>query len=295
MRPVNSGRAPFTYDGATYETYYKVFGDLRAPHAAPPILVAHGGPGMTHDYLLPHADLAAAGAHPRVVVFYDQIGNGRSSRRPDAPKAFWTVDLFLDELESLLAHLGVADEFDMVGHSWGGMMASELVVRRHPKGLRRLVIADSPASVALWGQSFMQLLGEFPEEVQETVKAGEEKDLKAYREAVFKVYAVYGLRIQPFPQEFLTTLEYRYGDDADRTVPNAGILSGWTVIDRLKDVDVPTLVINGAFDIAQDWVVEAYHKNIPGAKWVKFENSSHLPCWEEREEYMKTIASFLEA
>ena len=71
------------------------------------------------------------------------------------------------------------------------------------------------------------------------------------------------------------------------------ILNGWTVVERLHDVNVPTLTINGKYDIAQDFVMAAYHEKIPGAQWIKFENSSHLPCWEEREEYMKAIEAFL--
>ena len=72
------------------------------------------------------------------------------------------------------------------------------------------------------------------------------------------------------------------------------ILNGWSIGDRLHEVNVPVLVINGRYDIAQDYVIAAYHENIAGAKWVKFENSSHLPCWEERAEYMTTVAEFLD-
>ena len=72
------------------------------------------------------------------------------------------------------------------------------------------------------------------------------------------------------------------------------VLRGWTIIDRLHEVDVPTLTINGRYDIAQDYVMAAYHQNIPGAKWIKYEDSSHLPCWEERATYMEDIAAFLE-
>ena len=71
------------------------------------------------------------------------------------------------------------------------------------------------------------------------------------------------------------------------------VTKGWTIVDRLHDVDVPTLVINGQYDVAQDYVTEAYINRIPGAKWVKFEESSHMPFWEEREKYMKAIAGFL--
>ena len=64
-------------------------------------------------------------------------------------------------------------------------------------------------------------------------------------------------------------------------------------MERLRDVNVPTLTINGRYDIAQDFVMAAYYEKIPGAKWIKYENSSHLPCWEERGAYMKAIEEFL--
>ena len=68
---------------------------------------------------------------------------------------------------------------------------------------------------------------------------------------------------------------------------------GWSIVDRVHEIDVPTLVINGRYDVAQDYVTEAYIKKIPGAKWIKFEGSSHMPFWEERENYMEAVAGFL--
>ena len=82
-------------------------------------------------------------------------------------------------------------------------------------------------------------------------------------------------------------VSYRY------TIILHSVTKGWTIVDRLHDVDVPTLVINGQYDVAQDYVTEAYINRIPGTKWVKFEESSHMPFWEEREKYMKAIAGFL--
>ena len=66
------------------------------------------------------------------------------------------------------------------------------------------------------------------------------------------------------------------------------------MVDRMHLVEVPTLVINGRYDIAQDWVVRQYAEKIPGAKWIVFEESSHTPMWEEREGFMKAVAEFLE-
>lgn len=69
--------------------------------------------------------------------------------------------------------------------------------------------------------------------------------------------------------------------------------SAWSAIDRLHQIHAPTLVINGAKDISQDFVVQPFVEKIPGAKWLKFEGSSHMPFWEEREKYMKVVADFV--
>src|SRR5213082_1674709 len=77
-----------SFEGA--ETWYRVTGDLRPGDAdAPaPLVVLHGGPGATHDYLLSLADLAER----RAVIHYDQLGNGRSTHYPDRGADFWTVN-----------------------------------------------------------------------------------------------------------------------------------------------------------------------------------------------------------
>src|SRR4051812_40008974 len=81
-------------------TWYRVLGDPTDPR--PPIVVCHGGPGATPYYLEPLVTLADDG---RRCVFYDQVGGGRSSHHREVPAGFWTVGLFVDEFEALIAHL----------------------------------------------------------------------------------------------------------------------------------------------------------------------------------------------
>ena len=80
-------------------------------------------------------------------------------------------------------------------------MLEELVVRRRAMGLKRLVIADSPADIALWGWSFKKLLEPFPKSVKEVIGKGEAADQKAWWDAMMVFYAQHGCRNQPFPQE----------------------------------------------------------------------------------------------
>ena len=86
-------------------TWYRIVGDLDADALRAPVVICHGGPGATHDYVEPIADLHRSG---RACVLYDQLGNGKSDHLPDADPSFWTTQLFKDELTALVDHLGIA-------------------------------------------------------------------------------------------------------------------------------------------------------------------------------------------
>lgn len=212
------GFANFTVDGETHQTWYQVFGSL-SNIRRPPLVVIHGGPGLSHDYLYPLSDLATTSASI-AVIFYDQLGNGRSSRLPNKPKEFWTMDLFVDELENLIAHLGVGKAFDLLGHSFGGMIGAQYVAERQPSGLRHLILSDSFASMDLWNQSIAQLAQAFPPDVQEGLRLGMH-DLPKYQYALMKFYSVHGCTVQPFPKQFIQTFGHVFGDERDTTVADA--------------------------------------------------------------------------
>ena len=68
------------------ETWYRVAGELDA--GPTPVVICHGGPGASHDYTEPIANLSRYG---RGCVLYDQVGCGNSTHLPDAPADFRTV------------------------------------------------------------------------------------------------------------------------------------------------------------------------------------------------------------
>jgi L-proline amide hydrolase len=108
------------------------------------VVICHGGPGATHDYVAPIAEqLHRSG---RACVLYDQLGNGRSDHLPDVDPSFWTVELFERELAALADHLGIEGRYHVVGQSWGGILALLHALER-PPGLLSVVAADSPASI----------------------------------------------------------------------------------------------------------------------------------------------------
>jgi L-proline amide hydrolase len=134
-----------TYQGReeTHRTWYRIVGPSGGTTADRfPLVTLHGGPGATHDYILAMADLACDG---RAVIFYDQLGNGRSTHLPERGADFWTVDLFVRELHNLVDALGLRRGHHVLGQSWGGFLAQEYALTR-PPGLQSLVLADTAAS-----------------------------------------------------------------------------------------------------------------------------------------------------
>jgi L-proline amide hydrolase len=286
-------------EGAFGRTWYKVTGDLGS--SKPPLVVLHGGPGCTHDYVDSLKDLAATG---RAVIHYDQIGNGRSTHLRDKGADFWTVDLFLGELDSLLTHLGIADRYDILGQSWGGMLGAEHAVLQ-PKGLRRLVIANSPASLTTWVEEANRLRRDLPPDVQDALTRHEEAgtiDSAEYKAASDVFYARHVCRIVPMPPEVARTFA---AIEEDPTVYHSmngptefhviGTMKGWTIESRLAAIIVPTLLISGRYDEATPLCVQPYADHIPDVRWHVFEQSSHMPHVEEKEACLAAVAEFLDA
>src|SRR5881394_86143 len=168
---MREGKAPFRLNSDVAETWYRIDGELRPddPGAPAPLVVLHGGPGATHDYLLSLADLAEG----RAVIHYDQLGNGRSTHYPGRGADFWTVDLFVRELHNLVDSLGIADRHHILGQSWGGFLAQEYALT-HPPGLRGLVLANTAASFPDFIAEANRLRALLPPEAEATLRRHEE-------------------------------------------------------------------------------------------------------------------------
>jgi pimeloyl-ACP methyl ester carboxylesterase len=119
----------------------------------------------------------------------------------------------LDELLNLLEKLGVAHDFDLLGHSWGGMLGVELLIRCGPQvqGLRRLILSSALSSMDLWMKVTMEMLKAFPDWVREGFMAGFQ-DVERLRPAAQVFFAKHGCRVTPFPEECNTSVEYAYAN-----------------------------------------------------------------------------------
>ena len=285
-----------TVDFGSYETWYRVTGDLNGGQV--PLVVLHGGPGAAHNYLLEIAGLASTG---RPVIHYDQLGCGNSTHLRDRGAEFWTVELFLEELANLLEKLDVGPHH-LLGQSWGGMLGAEYAVTR-PSGLQSLVISNSPASMDLWVAEANRLRQDLPSDVRDALSQHEANgttDDPAYLAATQVFYDRHVCRVVPNPPEVVATMTQLNEDPTVYHTMNGpnefyciGSLRTWSIIERLDAIVAPTLLISGRHDEATPGTVQPFYDRIADVRWTIFEESSHMPFVEEPEHYRDVVGAFL--
>ncbi len=291
------GKQMYEHEGTLsfrgHDVWYRSVGDEHDGRL--PLLILHGGPGATHRYLASLSDLAQG----RRVVFYDQIGCGRSAHPADP--GFYSAELFVAELDAVRAALGLR-EVHLLGQSWGGMLAMQYALEPRA-GLASIIVADSPADMGHWLSEANRLRAALPADVQATLSAHEAAGTTsdpAYAAAVEVFYRRHVCRLDHWPPEVLETIHALETDGFVYNVMNGpsefhviGKLREWSILERLDRITVPTLLLSGAYDEATPAIVGSIAERIPHAEWVLFPASSHMPHVEEPLAFRCAVRGFL--
>lgn len=258
-----------------------------------PLLTLHGGPGFPHDYLEPLAELA----DERPVIFYDQLGCGRSDRPED--ESLWHMARFVEELGQVRQALGLA-RVHLLGQSCGSQLAIDYALLQ-PPGLVSLNLAGPVASVPRVMEDAYSLVTLLPPEVQATLRqhiAAGTTDSAEYQQAVETFNVRHLCQVQPIPDSLLRAAG-GMGVQVFRTMwgPTdlvcTGNLKDYDRTERLKEITVPTLFTCGRDDICTPAATAWYHELMPGSEMVVFEQSSHSPQLEEPELFLQVVRDFL--
>ncbi|MDQ3669900.1 MAG: proline iminopeptidase-family hydrolase [Actinomycetota bacterium] len=257
------------------------------------LLCLHGGPGFPHDYIETLADLA----DERAVVFFDQLGCGRSERPSD--EELWRKERFVEEVAAVREELGL-ERVHVLGQSWGGLLALEYALTR-PEGLVSLTFASPVISVPRWIDDAHRLLDAMPADVQDVIKRHEDSgftDCLEYAAASLAYWKRHVCRLDPWP-ESLERAFSGFGVDVYHAMwgPSeftcTGNLNGYDPSGRLTELDVPVLWTCGRHDEATPESIAAFQQAVRGSQLVVFEESSHTAHLEEREGYMDVLRAFL--
>lgn len=300
--PAQEGTIPFPIPSTntTSRTSYKIFGSLTSPSTTPPLIILHGGPGSGHEYTLPLTALRTI--HSTPILLYDQIGCGASTHFPKEKTEFWTVDLFVAELENLISHFDLR-EYDVLGHSFGGIVAIAHAARQ-PKGLRRLVLAGASPDGELFFKGLLKLKEELSLSSQEAIDEAVREGVftsPAYLSALQEFQRTFLCRApDPYPPPFLAANfrhqkenpEIRWAMQGASPFVYDGFLRRYSSLPLLSRILVPTLVVNGEFDTTQEGPTEPLLWGIEKVRWVTLTGASHMP-WLDGEELGERVVGLV--
>lgn len=258
-----------------------------------PVILIHGGPGSASDYLGPLEKLAA----DRPVIFYDQLGCGRSDRPEE--KDLWRIERFVEELAQVRKSLKLKEVY-IYGHSWGTMLAVDYMLTR-PEGVKGLVLSSPCLSVKRWVKDAQVFIGQLPFTVRRAIKRNEEAgttDSKEYEQAVAEYLKRHLCRLNPWPQKLLQSFDmsnptiYKIMWGPSEFYPT-GNLKTYERVERLHEIKVPTFFTAGRYDEATPEATSWYRSRVPDSSLRIFENSSHMAMFEEPDAYTDSIREFL--
>ncbi len=292
-------RIPVRTPKGTYQVWVKRIGNnprLR-------VLLLHGGPGSTHEYLEAcDSFLPAAGVE---YYYYDQLGSGFSDQ-PDEP-SLWELDRFVDEVEQVRQALGLdRDNFVLYGQSWGGILGLEYALA-HQQHLRGLVISNMMASVPAYNAYAEQVL--MPEmdqaalaEIKALEAAGKTADPR-YMELLTEQHYVHHVLRMP-PAEWPDPVQRGFAHinpaiyvsmqgPSELGISSDAKLVNWDRTGDLPSIEVPTLVIGARHDTMDPAHMEMMAASLPKGRYLYCPDGSHLAMYDDQQAYFAGLTGFL--
>lgn len=265
------------------------------------VLLLHGGPGATHEYFeIFEKHLPAAGLE---FYYYDQLGSGHSDK-PNEPE-LWDLDRFVDEVEQVRIALGLdASNFFLLGHSWGGILATEYALH-YGQRLKGLVISNMMSSCPAYNDYAHNVL--MPQMDQVALK--DIKDFEArgdtqnprYMELLLEhhyVHHVMRLPVDQWPEPVNRSFANINQDTYVRMqgpseLGLSGTLIDWDRTDDLSQISVPALVIGARHDTMDPAYMKMMAERLPKGRYLECTNGSHMAMWDDEETYFRGLTDFL--
>lgn len=258
-----------------------------------PLLALHGGPGGVSCRFEVLAPLAA----DRPVIFYDQLGSGRSDRPTDT--TLWRVPRFVDEVTAVREALGLT-QVHLLGHSWGGALAAEYLAAAKPAGIVSVVLSSPLLDTPRWIADANLLRAQLPDSIRRVLDEHEARgtlDAPAYQVATDTFY---GRHVRRLPVGNEPRCEGVAGNDTiyrqmwgPTEFLSTGSLKTWTRAADLPSIAAPTLFIAGEFDEARPQTLDTFRATMPDARLVVIPGAAHAAMREKPTEYVGALRAFL--
>lgn len=263
------------------------------------LLLLHGGPGATcelfenFEKILPEEDIE--------FYHYNQLGSFLSDQPTDT--SLWTIERFVDEVEQVRKALGMnKDNFYLLGHSWGGLLALEYALL-YQNNLKGLIVSNMMSSCADYAKYAEEVLanGVDPQALKSIKQLEANNDYKnpKYMELLIpNFYTKYFCRLQPWPAVFDRAFEHLNNEiytimQGPSEFGVSGRVKDWDRKDDLSKIVVPTLVIGAKYDTMDPEHMQWMAKQIQNGSSCICPNGSHCCMWDDQEHYFPALIQFI--
>jgi proline iminopeptidase len=263
------------------------------------VLLLHGGPAMTHEYMECFETFFLREGFE--FYEYDQLGSYYSDQPTDS--SLWTTERFVEEVEQVRQAIGAdSSNFFLLGNSWGGILAMEYALK-YQQHLKGLLVANMMASAPDYGKYAEEVLAKQmnPEVLAEVRALEAKKDFSnpRYMELLLpNFYKEHLCRLPEWPDGFNRAMKHVNGTiytmmQGPSEFGVGGRLAKWDIKNRLKEIAVPTLMIGAKHDTMDPKAMEEQSKLVQRGRFLYCPNGSHLAMWDDQKEFMKGVISFI--
>lgn len=267
------------------------------------VLLLHGGPGSTHEYFeifdsyFPQEEIE--------YYYYDQMGSAYSENPKDS--TLWNIPQFVEEVETVRKALGLnKDNFYLLGHSWGGILAMEYALK-YQDNLKGLIISNMVPSIPDYIKYANDVLGpQLPPEILKSIRDFEAKGEYTnpkYLEIVQKYYYPEHILRKPLDQwpepvnrsfaKINYPLYLKMQGPSEFGVVGDAILKNWDRKNDIKNIQVPLLSIAGKYDTMDPEAMKELSELAPKGEYLLCPNSGHMAMYDDSEIYFKGLIQFL--
>ncbi len=286
---------PIHTNQGDFKVWTKRFGN----HPTIKILLLHGGPAMTHEYMECFETFFQREGFE--FYEYDQLGSYYSDQPKDS--SLWTTERFVEEVEQVRQALGGdSSNFYLLGNSWGGILAMEYALK-YQGHLKALIVSNMMSSAPQYGKYASDVLAPQmnPGVLSEirAIEAKEDFSNPRYMELLIPhFYHEHICRLKEWPDGLNRALKHANGEiytmmQGPSEFGISGRLKKWDITDRLKEIKVPTLMIGARYDTMDPQAMEAQSKLVQKGRYLYCPNGSHLSMWDDQKVFMNGVIGFI--
>ena len=278
-----------------FKVWTKRFGN----HPTVKVLLLHGGPAMTHEYMECFESFFPKEGFE--FYEYDQLGSYYSDQPTDS--SLWTTERFVEEVEQVRKALQLTkDNFYLLGNSWGGILSMEYALK-YQQNLKGLIICNMMASAPEYGRYAEEVLAkQMDPNVLDTlrkIEAANDFSNPKYMELLMpNFYQKHLCRLPELPDP--VSRSFKHANTTIYTMMQGpsefgirGRLAQWDIKSRLKEIVVPTLIVGARHDTMDPEHMKWMSTQVKNGSYLFCPDGSHLAMWDDQKVFMNGVIEWI--